>query len=137
MLREGLSASAGLRSFREGGGRVGNEAWYRAWGNVAASIAKSQEVSLAPLTRRPAASELTQWGTTSARGYLYQVEIQVRGRGSGEVWTTFGSFRSSNLVTYGDALSGAMDHFADEASEYGEVVLGGVVTGVYQLEPEG
>lgn len=134
-LREGYSARQALRAYREAGGRVGNETWFRAWGAVARGIADRQTVALAPLNRRPTGEEISPFETKSQRGFLYQVEIQVRSRGSSEVWTTWGSYRTSKLLPYGEALSGAIDHFADKADEYGEVVLGGYVTNVFEMEP--
>lgn len=136
LMRLGHNATSALQAYREAGGAIRTQTWYRGWGEVARSIADREQVALAPKDRRPVAGEISQWTTPSKRGFVYQVQTQVRAIGTSEVFTTMTSFRSDVLVPYQDAIEGALGYFADEAENYGEQVLGGVVTGVYELVGE-
>lgn len=137
LIREGLSATGGLRAYREAGGTIRTQNWYRAWGEVQASIGRAGMVAEAPLGRRPLAAEVSTWETRRRSGYVFQVEAQLRQVGTSEVFTTYTSFRTDRLTTYGEALDAALGAFADQMAEYGEQVMGGVVTGVYALVPGG
>lgn len=136
LIKEGLGPTAGLRAFREAGGQIRTQTWFRAWGEVVGSLAKHTATGMAPLDRRPTAEEISRWTTARRPGYLYQIEFQVRPRGTAEVWTSWHSVRSDRLLTYGDALAGSLDALATDLDAYDEIVLGGVVTGVFELTPE-
>lgn len=136
MIERGLSATAALREFRAAGGQIQTQTWYRTYGEVGAALANRERASSIPLGRRPNADEVTTWSTRRATGYLYQIEAQVRIRGTSEVFTMQTSYRSDSLIQTGRALQDAMNTLADNLDEYDEVALFGSVVGVHELVPE-
>lgn len=135
-IRRGLGPTAGLREYRAGGGTIRTQTWFRHFNVVREAVAKRDLVGNAPLGSRPARAERATWITPRQRGYLYQVEAFVRPRGTSEVYSSYTSFRSQQLVTYGAALDGALAAHVEGAELYDEEVMGGVVTGVYELVGE-
>jgi hypothetical protein len=136
LIEEGASAAEGLRRYRAAGGAIRTQVWYRSFGETARVLAEKGKVLAAPRTRRPAADEVTTWTTRRATGYIYQAEVQVRLRGTSEIFTTNFSFKSDRLVRYGAALDSILDAATSDIEQYGEIVLGGYMTGVYELQPE-
>lgn len=135
LLGQGLNATQGLAALRASGGRSSTQAWYRAWGEVQASLSAQTIVGQAPLDRRPTAQELTRMTTVSAKGFIYRGELLVRPLGTNEVQTTAASLRSDTLITYGDALDQLTQTFADSRSGQGFDVIGGTLTEVNILDP--
>lgn len=132
-IREGKSATEALRDFRAAGGRIGNSTWYRSWGQVVAALSKAGDVSSTPHNRRPDRSLISEWDVKGKSRYLYQVEAQIRFRGTDIVATKQMSFRSNTLVSMGRAIDEALHYLVDNEDQYDEVVLGGTVTGVYEF----
>lgn len=132
---EGLSASAGLGAYRDAGGEVRTQSWYRLWGEARAAVADKLDEATAPLNRRPSAHEVQEWTTTNATGFLQQVEVFVRDRITGEVVAKPFSVTGEHLISRGNAISQALDHFSENQEDYDETVLGAVHVGAYQMTP--
>lgn len=108
----------------------------RSFGATLQSIFQRPGVALSPLHRRPTADQVVRWDTSRERGFLYQVEVQTRIRGTDVIETRQSSARSRRPITFGEALDTGIAFFDDEGETYNEEVLGGVVVGVYELVPE-
>ena len=136
-IATGQSASAGLAAYRAAGGEVRTQTWYRLHGEVQASLAGRIQEAAAPLNRRPTGEEVQTMSTTSAKGYLQQIEVLVRNRGTGEVEAKPFSVTGDQLISRGNAISQALDAFAGgvEEGSFEEQVLGAVHVGAYQMVP--
>ena len=135
-VKEGMSSSAALNAYRSAGGKIRTQSWYKLYGEAQAVIVRREAVSKAPANRRPLAEHITTWTTTKQRGYSYQFEIQVRHRGTGAIESVFHAVRTDKLISYGRALARAMETFDPVKDSADYQVLGGIVTGVFQLVPE-
>jgi hypothetical protein len=136
LIKRGVGAREGARTILEAGVNVDRGILLRTWSEVVRGLGNRTSVSLAPLSRRPGAEERTVWSTNRQRGYLYQMEMQVQIADTDIVATRMHSVRTQTLITYGDALDEALGFLDDAVEKYGETVLGGIVTGVYEMRPQ-
>lgn len=135
---EGLSARAGLRAFRESGGRVGNSTWFQLRGEMERMVSDREGVYNEPQRLRPVASEIQQWTTQRAKGYFQQVEVLVRERATGTVISVPYTSISRNLRSRNAIIKEALDVYSDDnAQKYNQVILGAVYSGTFQAVPVG
>ena len=135
-VQEGLSASAALRDFRAAGGHVADSTWYKVYGEVAAQISLREGIYDEPQNLRPVASEIQQWTTVRATGYVQQVEVLVRDRGTGEIISVPYSSMGKTLRSRRAVIAEALDVYSDEnAEKYNQQILGAVYTGTYAASP--
>lgn len=130
-LRQGMSATAGLREYRAAGGRMRDTVWRKLWAEQKASIEKQGAEMTAPLSAIPDRSEMSVMTTKRREGYLQTLDIFVRLRGTDTVITRPFMFSGSTLMSRGEALTKALTQMQTAVDEerYEEVVLGGVYTG--------
>lgn len=135
-IRDGLSATAALRVFRDAGGTIGNSAWYSLYAEQKASTANVINETVAPLGAIPAAHEIIPWTTKRREGYVQTVDVYVREVGSSTVTTVPFMLSGDELLTRGDAVATALTQMqaAVDEGRYEEVVLGAVYTGTRQMK---
>lgn len=135
-ILEGQSATAGLAWFREQGGHVANQVWYGLRSTLEASISEREGIYAEPQHLRPTAQQITQMQTRDAKGYMQQVEVLVRQKGSTDIisvpYTSIGRQLRSRQAIVREALD---IYSGDNAEKYGQVVLGAVYTGTYEAVP--
>lgn len=137
-VREGLSARAGLRAFRAGGGSIRDATWFRTFAEVKRTVAARGDEIGRPLNRRPTGDEMTRWTTPGPSRVGQQVEIMYRVAGEDEILTTYFTVTSRNGITRGRAVDQAIEWFdqgVDAGSPPGEqqVLLGAVHVGAYRM----
>jgi hypothetical protein len=134
----GSSARAGLQAYREAGGHLASQSWYRLVGEIQASLAEREGIYDEPLNLRPVASEVKTWTTAKARGYIQQVEVLVREKSTGQIISVPFSVTGKSLVSRRNAISQALDIYSDDnAKKYDQQVLGAIYTGTYEARPSG
>jgi hypothetical protein len=137
-ILQGQSANAGLSAFRQSGGHVANETWYRLRGELEAMVAAREGIYNEPQHLRPTAQEIQQWSTTNAKGYVQQVEVLVRERETNTVISVPYSAMSNLLRSRQAIVREALSVYSDSnAEKYNQQILGAVYTGTYQAVPEG
>jgi hypothetical protein len=137
-VQEGWSARQGLQAYRDAGGRLANQSWYRLVGEIQASLADREGIYDEPLNLRPVASEIKTWSTAKAKGYIQQVEVLVRDKGTGQIISVPFSVQGRSLVSRRNAISQALDVYSDDNAErYNQQVLGAIYTGTYEARPRG
>jgi len=137
-VQGGLSARQGLAEFREAGGRVANQTWYRVTGEIQATLAAREGIYDEPLNLRPVAQEIQTWTTAKARGYIQQVEVLVREKATGQIISVPFSVQGRSLVSRRNAIRQALDVYSDDnAKRYNQQILGAVYTGTYEARPAG
>jgi|SRR6266702_8422299 len=136
-IQDGLSANAGLQQFREQGGHVATQTWFRVTAELQASLAGREGVYDEPTNRIPTAGEIQHWTTQTAKGYIQQVEVLARDRDTGEVISIPFSLTGRTLRSRHAALKEALSIYSDDnAKRYNQQILGAVYTGTYQAVPE-
>jgi hypothetical protein len=135
-VQEGLSARAALRDFRSAGGHVADSTWYKVYGEVAAQVSLREGIYSEPQNLRPVASEIQQWSTVRATGYIQQVEVLVRDKGTGEIISVPYSSLGKTLRSRRSVINEALEVYSDEnAEKYNQTILGAVYSGTYQGIP--
>lgn len=134
-IGQGISATEGLRQYREAGGQIRDQRWYRAWGEMSAEIATRDSVMAAPLNRAPRPEERVQVQSNKPGGYLYRGGVVAFDIESGDIQLKAGSVRSQTLMTYAQAQEAIFDQLANNAAQYGLSVIGSFITAVRELVP--
>jgi hypothetical protein len=137
-VQAGLSARAALRDFRQAGGRVADSTWYKVYGEVAAQISLREGIYDEPQNLRPTANEIQTWSTVRASGYVQQVEVLVRDRGTGEIISVPYTSLGKTLRSRRSVINEALEIYSDEnAEKYNQSILGAVYSGTYAAQPIG
>lgn len=136
-VREGMSARAGLRAFREGGGHITDSIWFKAVSEARATIERRGDVVGTDLGSRPAASDMTTWTTRRASGVIQQIEVMAVDRATGVIEAIPFSHRTENGTTWNEAIAAALDTISPEGTD-GERqrIIGALPVGVYRMTPE-
>lgn len=138
-IKDGLSARAGLRAYRSGGGAIRDATWFRMVAEARRSIGESLAEATRPLSRRPTGNEITTFTTVKAQGFIQQVDVYVLDRATGLVETRPHSIRTDTLLSRRSAIRDAVTLFQDaidvNPDVYDEEILGAAYTGTYQLVP--
>jgi len=137
-IKLGLSANEGLKQFRAGGGHVGRSAWLALRAEAGAALADRPLEMAANLNSVPTNIDTLRFQNGTKTGFLHQVELLIRTKGTDVVTNRPFSVRSNTLMTRAEAIQSALDTLAQNAAvdKYEEqVVLGGVYVGTYQLVP--
>lgn len=130
---EGLSARQSLTQFRDAGGHVGNETWFKLRAEVEAAISNREGIYNEPLHLRPTANEIQQWSTVKASGYVQQVEVLVRERETGVIISIPYTSMNRQLRSRQNVVNEALDVYSDDnAKKYNQQVLGAVYSGTYE-----
>lgn len=136
-IREGLSATAALNQFRDGGGTIRDAVWYKLYAEQRASTVNVIHETTKPLNAIPNQSDIFPMTTKRASGYLQTVEVYTRIKGSNVVTTRPFMVTTDQLMSRGDVLTTALTQMqqAVDDGRYEEVVLGGVYTGTRLMTP--
>lgn len=137
-VREGMSAAAGLRAYRSGGGKIATGTWQRMVAEAKHAIGRRGDEMGRPLNRRPTGDEITNWTVSKAHGFIQQVEVMVRDRDTGDILAIPFSLKGRSLVSRQTAIDEALDTITPEGTD-GEKqqILGAIYTGTYQMTPGG
>lgn len=140
LVKQGHTATSALNYLRENGQSIADKTFYRLWGETVDHLSKSEAFVDTPLNRRPSVDQIGIATRPRARGYLYNVEIAVHNPDTGEVAFHSWGVRSKKLISVGNALSQAVNSWA-ESQKRGRGTpegraLGGVLSGVLKLVGE-
>lgn len=141
LIEEGFTASGALDFLKAQGLGIRRQTFLRAWGETITALERRAQVEQTNLTRNPLAEEVTPFTAPHATGYLYSVDVLIRDRLTGEVYTTPSGYRTQTLVPYRDALAEALAALQEaQAASENETprgqILGGIVNEVRQFVPE-
>lgn len=140
LIAAGHSATSGLAFVRERGESIGNESWYRAWGETVATLAKGASFVDTPLHRRPTVDQIGKATRPRARGYLYNIEVAVQDPLTKEIAFHVWGVRSDKLISIGSAINMAVNSWT-ESKKLGRDTppgraLGGFVSSVLNMVGE-
>jgi hypothetical protein len=139
-VRNGLSARAGLRAYRTGGGKVTDSTWFKLVGEARRVLADRLDETSRPLGRRPTGDEITTVTTRSKSGFWQEVEVFWRDRATGAVGSSPFVLRSSGLVTRQSVIDFAVGEWsagsAGTPNPDDFEVLGAAYVSTLELQPE-
>lgn len=136
-IRDGLSGNESLRQFREAGGSMRNEYWRSTFADVRDAMARSESVAGLNPDAIPNAEDYAQWAMGRGGQYATQVNVFMRGKGTGDSGFQPFTYVTDEPHTPGEAEQAAQDELSDpmNASQYGDVVTGAVAMNVYATVP--
>lgn len=134
-VKQGLSARAGLASYRAGGGSVGDGAWFKMVSVVRDNAAKGLLEPTKPLDQRPLVSDIGVMPTKTQTGYLQNVTVITRDKVTGTTRARPYSVRTDDLMTRADVIATALDVFQRNAFGYEEITTGAIYSGTLLLTP--
>lgn len=132
-FRQGTNATQALNSFRDAGGSIKTQTWYRLAGEVRSALTNRDVVGGLRPDRLPTDDAFTQWSAGRAGTRMYQVDVLVRNKQFDTVYRAPFSFVTDKVITPQRAVAQAIALYAAHAEKYDEVVHGGVVTGLYEM----
>lgn len=135
--RIGASANEALSDFRDSGGEMQTQRWYRLYGQVGDSLARNDEAyAIAPDTL-PTAEQYGEWEAGNGGQYATQVSVTFRDIDSG----VFGVAQYTHITdephTPEEAMQAGIDLYANEdaAGRYEQEIMGAFATNVWQTVP--
>lgn len=136
-IREGVGATQSLEDFREAGGQMRRQSWFRLFGEVADTITRSAEASALDPGSLPDAGDYGVWEMGKGGQYATQVNIMFRDRYSGVIGTAPYTHITDDPHTPDEAIASGIDLYTDDeaAQRYDQQVLGGIATNVWQTIP--
>ena len=135
LIGQGVSATEGLRQYRQEGGAIRTQRWYRAFGEMQAEIATRERVMAAPVRSVPSGAEIVRVESARPGAYLYRGGVMAFDRSTGEVEIRPASIRSRTLMRYDEAMAAMAEQLEAHAETYGISVVGSFVTAVRELVP--
>lgn len=136
-IREGVNANRALQEFQGAGGGMRRQSWYRLYGEVRDSIARSPEASSLDPGATPTGAQYGTWAMGRGGQFATQVNIMFRDKASGVVGSAPYTHISDEEHTPDEAIAAGIDLYSndDAASRYDQQILGGIVTNVWQTIP--
>ena len=136
----GFSANEALAFLKEQGFGVRRQNFLWEWGAAQTEAALQPLHYTATLEGLPTMRSITQRRSPSARGFHYVVEHLLEDPETGVIYSTYGGWRGTRLVSYGQALAEAEQAFVegqlqDERYPQGGII-GSIVTAVREYLPE-
>lgn len=101
------SANAALGWLKENGIGVRRQNFLWEWGATIRADSLKPRLFSARLASLPTQDQIVQRRSPAARGYHLVVEHLIEDPDSGELYWTFGGWRGSNLVAYGQMIADA------------------------------
>jgi len=136
---EGEGPTAGLRIFRDAGGKIQDSRWFDLYRQVADTLARiPQSLGLDPYSV-PGPGEYTQWSLGRGNQFMSRVEVKVLDRDTGDYYTKWHTYVTDEPHTMVEAEDDAFAMFGDPDTEnaYGETVMGALTVTMAKTVPYG
>lgn len=133
-IGEGVGSTEALADYRDAGGAIRTQTWYRLYGEVSDSLARSGAAGSLDPDRIPDAGDYSTWTMGQGGQYATQVQVYFRDIDTGLVGTSFYTYVTNDPHTPGEAEQAAFDEYSDpdNATNYDQSVLGTSTVNVYQ-----
>lgn len=134
LVRQGFRPTEGLRMWREAGGSIRTQTWFRLFGEIRASIGRLEEFMSLPPDIPPSDDHFVPWSAGRPGLRAYQVDVWVRERETGAVMATPFTLVSDEVLSPSEAIDQAIDLYSDHAEKYNQQILGASLTGLFILQ---
>jgi hypothetical protein len=119
---------------------ITRQQWGTAIGQARAALANKVGEVTRPLNRRPEPTEITQYTSRQAKGFMQYVDIYVRDRDTGVVtprpWAVRTDTLRSRLAVVNEGLARFEASTLPEGTFEGEMVIGAAYAGTVEFIPE-
>lgn len=141
LVEEGANATTTLRMYREAGGKIGNQTWYRLFGEIENEQALGGIEEGRPLHLKPLPNEIMSMSTVRASGYLQRVQVMGREK-DGNIITKTIDISTKELMSRRAAIERAVSIVENIPSETGRqtgtlpvAVVSAFYGGTYEMTP--
>lgn len=136
-INEGQSATAALGAFRQAGGEMRTQTWYRLFGETQASIAARPEAAALDPFQVPQAGDYTEWAMGPGGQYVTTVDVLFRDVDTGLIGRKQYMYKTDDPHSPAEAQLAAWGDMGDPENEaqYGQAMLGAVTRNVYLTVP--
>lgn len=145
LIKQDISATQGLREYREGGGQIRTQRWYALFGETSAELAVLPQLQALPVGETPSGDLIRQRGSSKPGGFLARVGVAVSvrtvnpltGNVSEVTQMNWGSVRMSQLATIAEILQLGEEKFGpgSQSGLENSTVLGSVLGPIEELVP--
>jgi len=135
--RIGSSANEALNDFRNAGGEMQTQRWFRLYGQVGDSLARSDEAYALEPNAIPPGESYGEWAMGQGGQYASQVQVVFRDIESGAFGVAQYTHITNEPHTPAEAEQAAIDTYGDTetAGRYEQEIMGGFVSNVWQTVP--
>lgn len=143
LIEEGATPTSALRMWRQAGGHIRTQDWYRIWGEARTQIALAPHEQGRSLTARPTESEIATMQTKQRRGIAHEVIVIGRNRAgevvSRRVEVPTGARPTTRLAAIRRAEQWAEGWLSKEGQKRTDIIqtYGALHVGTIRREPEG
>lgn len=133
-IGEGTSATAALQEFRDAGGQMRTQTWYRMYGEVTDALARSPMAGTLDPNALPDPAAYATWAMGAGGEYATQVDLFFRDLDTGLIGTIPYTYVTDVPHTPGEAIAEGMADFgeSDTQAAYDQSIEGGIVRNIYQ-----
>lgn len=142
-IKEGLSATEALNTYREGGGQIRTQRFYQAYGEVSAEIAVLPDLQAQPVDSIPSGELIRQRASSRPGGYLARVGVLVSQRTvdpttglvSETTQVNWGSVRMESLASIEEIMALGEENFGPtgQSGLANSTVIGSVIGPIEEL----
>lgn len=134
LIGAGESPTAGLQIFRDAGGAIRTESWFRLYGEVDTALQNAGPAASLNPYELPPANAYAPWTMNGPDSYATQVKVFFRDVDTGVIGSAEYTYRTPDPHTPAEAEAAAQAEYgdADNAADYGQSILGTATTNVYQ-----
>lgn len=133
-VSRGVGSTDALAEYREAGGEIRTQSWFRLYGEVTDTLARSESAAALNPFQLPDPNTYATW--TMGRGGQYATQVQVffRDVDTGLIGSSQYTYVTDEPHTPAEAEAAAFDEYSDpdNASDYGQAVLGTATSNVFQ-----
>ena len=140
-IRQGRNATESLNAWRERGGSIRTQTWYRVWGQIENEQLQAIPEAAERPTRRPTADQIQERASRRPGAYHQDVTLIVQDR-HGNVELRNVHLRTDRLLSRREAVRRAQGKWNDVGPEARQgssgttwKAIGGVYLGTFELTP--
>lgn len=133
-IKRGVGSTAALGEYAEAGGEIRRQTWFRLYGEVTDALARSESAAALDPFQLPDPSAYATWTMGSGGQYATQVQVFFRDVDTGLIGTSQYTYVTDEPHTPAEAEAAAFDEYndPDNASDYGQAILGTATSNVMQ-----
>ena len=134
--REGMSANAFYRELQSLGLGARRADVLSLYKTAVGIVSRSGDEVFQDINNVPSASQISEWPSRKATGFLQTVTLVYRDRTTGTLAQTYWKTSNPQPIARETAIATAIDAYSDHAESYDQDLIGAVHTSTYQMNPD-
>jgi hypothetical protein len=140
-INDGVTSTAALRDFRQAGGAMRTQTWYRLYGEVTDALARAPQAASLDPYQLPDPSAYATWAMGPGGQYVTSVTVQFRDKDTGALGSKQYLYKTDEPHTPAEAQAAAFDEYSDPdniapgGSGEGQIPIGTMTKNIYVTVP--